>query len=429
MICRFLHELKRRVIIFDGSMGATIQAMDLDVSRDYLDRENCVDVLVRSRPDLVQGIHESFLEVGADAIETDTFGANKLVFRDFDADVVSWTYEINKNAAEIARAACARFSSNDKPRFVIGSFGPGTKLVSLGQTTWDEMHDSYQEQARGLIDGGVDALLLETCQDLLQVKCAINSCLDALSQKNKTTDDIPILVSVTIETTDTMLLGTEIEAAANALSMFPIASLGLNCATGPTEMGEHLAWLTKHWDGPVSVIPNAGLPVLVEGRTEYPLGPQSFVEAMMRFVEEFGVNIVGGRCGTTPEHIKLLAEAVGDRAPAKRVVVKPNAGCSSLYSQVDFKQDKSFLIIAERTNANGSRKFKRLLDEEDYDGLVSMARDEVKHGSHLLDVCVDYVGRDGVKDISEVISRYVRQVNVPIMVDSTETPVLEAALK
>ncbi|MCH8823812.1 MAG: methionine synthase [Planctomycetes bacterium] len=429
MTCRFLQELDRRLLVFDGSMGATIQAMPLDIERDYLGHENCVDLLVKSRPELIQEIHESFLSVGADCVETNTFGANKLVFSEFDADVVSWTYEINKNAAEIARAACARFSSNDKPRFVIGSFGPGTKLVSLGQTTWDEMHDSYQEQARGLIDGGVDALLLETCQDLLQVKCAINSCLDALSQKNKTTDDIPILVSVTIETTDTMLLGTEIEAAANALSMFPIASLGLNCATGPTEMGEHLAWLTKHWNGPVSVIPNAGLPVLVEGRTEYPLGPQPFVEAMMRFVEEFGVNIVGGCCGTTPEHIKLLAEAVGDRAPAKRVVVKPNAGCSSLYSQVDFKQDKSFLIIAERTNANGSRKFKRLLDEEDYDGLVSMARDEVKHGSHLLDVCVDYVGRDGVKDISEVVSRYVRQVNVPIMIDSTETPVLEAALK
>ena len=226
-----------------------------------------------------------------------------------------------------------------------------------------------------------------------------------------------------------MLLGTEIEAAANALSMFPIASLGLNCATGPTEMGEHLAWLAKHWDRPVSVIPNAGLPVLVEGRTEYPLGPEPFAEAMLRFVEEFGVNIVGGCCGTTPQHIKLLAEAIGERAPAKRNIERPKPGCSSLYSYVEFEQDNSFLIVAERTNANGSRKFKRLLDEEDYDGLVSMAREEVKHGSHLLDVCVDFVGRDGVRDISEVVSRYVRQVNAPIMVDSTEAPVIEAALK
>ena len=296
-------------------MGATIQALPLEIERDYLGRENCVDILVKSRPEIVQEIHESFLSVGADCIETDTFGANKLVFSDFDDELVSWTYDLNKQAAEIARAACDQHHSEDKPRFVIGSMGPGTKLVSLGQTSWDAMLDSYTEQARGLIDGGVDALLFETCQDLLQAKCAINACLDALSQKKKSTDDIPILASVTIETTDTMLLGTEIEAAANALSMFPIASLGLNCATGPTEMGEHLAWLAKHWERPISVIPNAGLPVLVEGRTEYPLRPGPFVEAMLRFVEQFGVNIVGGCCGTTPEHIKLLAEAIGERAP------------------------------------------------------------------------------------------------------------------
>ncbi len=429
MACRILQELDRRLLVFDGSMGATIQALPLEVERDYLGRENCVDVLVKSRPEIVQEIHESFLSVGADCIETNTFGANKLVFTEFDEELVSWTYDLNKQAAEIARAACDQHHSEDKPRFVIGSLGPGTKLVSLGQANWDDMLDSYTEQARGLIDGGVDALLFETCQDLLQAKCAINACLDALAQKNKSTDDIPILASVTIETTGTMLLGTEIEAAANALSMFPIASLGLNCATGPTEMGEHLAWLAKHWDRPISVIPNAGLPVLVEGRTEYPLSPGPFVEAMLRFVEQLGVNIVGGCCGTTPTHIKLLAEAVGDHAPSKRNVERAKPGCSSLYSSVDFVQDKSFLIVAERTNANGSRKFKRLLDEEDYDGLVSMAREEVKHGSHLLDVCVDFVGRDGVADISEVVSRFVRQVNAPIMVDSTEAPVIEAALK
>ncbi|MEE8153847.1 MAG: methionine synthase [Phycisphaerales bacterium] len=429
MTCRILQELDRRLLVFDGSMGATIQALPLEVQRDYLGRENCVDLLVKSRPDIVQEIHESFLAVGADCVETNTFGANKLVFSEFDNELVSWTYELNKQAAEIARAVCERHHSSDKPRFVIGSIGPGTKLVSLGQATWDDMFESYAEQARGLIAGGSDALLIETCQDLLQVKCAINACLDALAQKNKTVDDIPIMVSVTIETTDTMLLGTEIDAAANALSMFPIASLGLNCATGPTEMGEHLAWLAKHWARPVSVIPNAGLPVLVEGRTEYPLGPEPFAEAMLRFVEEFGVNIVGGCCGTTPQHIKLLVEAIGERAPAKRSIERPKPGCSSLYSYVEFEQDNSFLIVAERTNANGSRKFKRLLDEEDYDGLVSMARDEVKHGSHLLDVCVDFVGRDGVRDISEVVSRYVRQVNAPIMVDSTEAPVIEAALQ
>ncbi len=424
-----LRELGRRVLVFDGSMGATIQAMPLSVDGDYLSRENCVDVLVRSRPDIITSIHESFLEAGADCIETNTFGANKLVFAEFDQELVSWTRDLNKEAAEIARAACDRFSTNDKPRFVVGSMGPGTKLVSLGQTTWEAMLDSYTEQARGLIAGGVDAFIIETCQDLLQVKIAINACLDALRETGKTHEDIPIFVSVTIETTGTMLLGTEIAAAANALAMFPIASLGLNCATGPTEMGEHVAYLAKHWDRHISVIPNAGLPVLHEGKTCFPLGPDAFTKSLAQFVDEFGVSMVGGCCGTSPEHIGELVKALGVRQPKKRDIEKPRPGCSSLYSFVEFEQDNSFLIVAERTNSNGSRKFKRMLDEENWDGLVSMAREEVRDGSHMLDVCVDFVGRDGVKDMSEVISRFVRQVNVPIMVDSTEAPVIEAALK
>jgi 5-methyltetrahydrofolate--homocysteine methyltransferase len=424
-----LRELNRRVLVFDGSMGATVQSMPLAIEKDYLGRENCVDVLVRSRPDLIQEIHESFLAVGADCIETNTFGANKLVFAEFDEELVAWTHDINKEAAEIARAACARHATDGKPRFVIGSMGPGTKLVSLGQVSWEKMLDSYCEQARGLIAGGVDAFIIETCQDLLQIKIAVNACLDALKQAGKTHEDIPIFVSVTIETTGTMLLGTEIAAAANALRMFPIASLGLNCATGPTEMGEHIAYLSRHWDRHISVIPNAGLPVLHEGKTCFPLGPDAFTKSLSQFVDEFGVSMVGGCCGTAPEHIGQLVKAIGDRKPAARKIELPRPGCSSLYSFVEFEQDNSFLIVAERTNSNGSRKFKRLLDDEDWDGLVSMARDEVREGSHLLDVCVDFVGRDGVRDMSEVISRFVRQVNVPIMIDSTEAPVLEAALK
>jgi 5-methyltetrahydrofolate--homocysteine methyltransferase len=444
---RFLRELDRRVLVLDGAMGTSIHACPTCRHEDYLGRENCTDILVRSRPDVIQGIHESFLAVGADCVETDTFGANKLVFAEFDEELVGWTYAINKEAAEIARAACARFETGDRPRFVLGSMGPGTKLISLGNTTWERMHESYAEQARGLIDGGADAFLIETCQDLLQVKCTINACLDALRERGKSVEQIPILVSVTIETTGTMLLGTEIAAVVNALRMYPIASLGLNCATGPTEMSEHLAYLSRHWDRHVSVYPNAGLPVLVEGRTEYPLAPGPFAEAMRRFLDEFKVGLVGGCCGTTPEHIRMLAEAVGGRAQASvvkatdgagrsvtgtspaREVVPQAPGCSSLYSHVEFVQDNSFLIVAERTNANGSKKFKRLLDEEAWDGLVSMAREEVRDGSHLLDVCVDFVGRDGVKDMSEVVSRYVRQVNVPLMVDSTQADVIEAALK
>jgi 5-methyltetrahydrofolate--homocysteine methyltransferase len=429
MASRLLEELQQRVLLFDGSMGATIQGLDLSIEADYLGRENCVDLLVRSRPELVQQIHESFLAVGADAVETDTFGANKLVFGEFDQELVSWTYQINKEAAQIARAACDRFATEQRPRFVIGSMGPGTKLVSLGQTDWSTMVESYAEQVRGLIDGGADALIIETCQDLLQVKAALESCLAVFDEKGKTHQDIPLLVSVTMETTGTMLLGTELSAARNALGMYPIASFGLNCATGPTEMGEHLGYLAQCWDKPISVMPNAGLPVLVEGRTEFPLKPEPFADAMIRFVEEHGVNIVGGCCGTTPEHIRLLHERLGDRAPTPRPNTRQAAGCSSLYGYVEFEQDKSFLIVAERTNANGSRKFKRLLDAEDFDGLVSMARDEIKGGSHVLDVCVDFVGRDGVSDMSELIERYVRQVNVPLMIDSTEADVIEAALQ
>jgi 5-methyltetrahydrofolate--homocysteine methyltransferase len=445
MASQFLHHLDRRILVFDGSMGATIQNMTLDVQRDYLGRENCVDLLVKSRPDIIQDIHESFLKVGADVVETDTFGANKLVFAEFDQELVGWTYAINKQAAEVARAACERYSTSDKPRFVAGSMGPGTKLITLGHTSWETMLDSYAEQARGLIDGGADVFIIETCQDLLQVKCAINACLDALKERGKTHEDIPIMASVSIETMGSMLVGSDITAVMSALGMFPICSLGLNCSTGPTEMGEHLAYLSKHWGDAkggraISVMPNAGLPVLLQGKTSFPLGPEAFADAMAKFVDEFGIAIVGGCCGTTPEHIGQLVRAIQPVASpesssaslrqTRRPVVEPQKpGCSSLYSHVEFVQDNSFLIVAERTNSNGSKKFKRLLDEENWDGLVSMARDEVRDGSHLLDVCVDFVGRNGVRDMSEVISRYVRQVNVPIMLDSTQADVIEAGLK
>jgi 5-methyltetrahydrofolate--homocysteine methyltransferase len=425
----FLSALERRVLVFDGAMGTSIHACTDCRHEDYLGRDNCTDILVRSRPDIIERIHESFLVAGADCVETDTFGSNKLVAAEFDAEMVDWVYDLNRRGAEIARRACDRHSTPSRPRFVVGSMGPGTKLITLGNTTWEAMLDSYREQARGLIDGGADALIVETCQDLLQVKCAINACLDALDAARRSPNDIPILVSVTMETTGTMLLGSDITAVVNALKPFPIASLGLNCATGPTEMAEHLAYLAKHWDRPVSVIPNAGLPILVEGRTEYPLRPKAFGDAMRRFLDEFKVNIVGGCCGTTAEHIRELSAVVAERPQAARNVEPQKPGCSSLYSFVEFEQDNSFLIVAERTNANGSRKFKRLLDEENWDGLVSMAKEEMRDGSHLLDVCVDFVGRNGVKDMSEVVSRVVRQVNAPLMLDSTQADVIEAGLK
>ncbi len=455
MTSRFLTELSRRVLIFDGAMGTSIHQRDLDLHTDYCGCENCTDILVATRPDVIQDIHESFLKVGADVVETDTFGSNKLVLAEFD--ITPRTYELNKKAGEVARAACERHSTSDKPRFVAGSIGPGTKLITLGNTSWDLMFDSYREQARGLIDGGIDVFIIETCQDLLQVKCTINAILAALAEKNKTTDDIPIMVSVTIETTGTMLLGTEIAAAAHALSQYPIISLGLNCATGPTEMADHVHYLGKHWRATsargaamrtVSVVPNAGLPVLVEGRTEYPLKPDPFGAAIERFIEADGVGIVGGCCGTTPAHIAKLHEVVETlrkrkaqgsvslpsptATPAITTVVPVAApgSVTSLYSAQEYKQDKSILIVGERMNASGSRAFKKLLEAEDWDGIVSLAREQVRHdGAHVLDVNVDYAGRDNARDMAEVVRRVVRQVNIPLMLDSTQLKTLESGLQ
>jgi 5-methyltetrahydrofolate--homocysteine methyltransferase len=433
---RFAQALARRVVVFDGSMGATIQSMDLDVARDYLGRENCVDVLVRSRPDIVQRLHEGFLEVGSDAVETNTFGANKLVFGEFDGELVSWTYDINREAAEIARAACAKFATRERPRYVIGSIGPGTKLLTLGQTTWDAMLDSYAEQARGLIDGGVDAFIIETCQDLLQVKCAINACLKALDEKGKTHEDVPIMISITIETMGTMLLGSETSAAMHALAPYPIISLGFNCATGPTEMADHVEYLAKNWDRAISVIPNAGLPVLIQGKTNFPLTAEPFAQSLVEYVERFGVNVVGGCCGTGPEHIRLLVEKLNQsprrarRGLSRRDLSSAIPACAtSLFSPVEYRQELSFFIIGERMNASGSRKFKRLLEEENWDEIVSMAREQKKEGASAIDINVDYAGRDNPTDMAAIVQRVVRQVDLPLMIDSTQLATIEAGLR
>ncbi len=424
---RFTDQLAKRVLFLDGAMGTSIHNLDLDLEKDYLGKENCTEILVQTRPEAIQAIHESFLAIGSDGVETDTFGANKLVLAEFD--LADQAYQLNKTAAEVARAACDKLSSDDKPRFAIGSIGPGTKLLTLGNTDWDTMLDSYREQVRGLVDGGADVLLIETAQDLLQVKCAINACLAGLDDCKKTAQDIPIMVQVTIETTGTMLLGTEIAAAAAALAPFPILSLGLNCATGPTEMIEHVQWLSKHWDRRISVLPNAGLPLLVEGRTEYPLKPGPFAKAVARFVDEFGVDIVGGCCGTTPEHIAAVVETIGQRPPAPITKDPPKPACTSLYSPVDYRQDTSILNIGERTNASGSRAFKRMLEAEDWDAMVSLARQQTREGSHVIDINVDYAGRDNAADMAHLVHLFVRQVNAPLMLDSTQARNIEAGLK
>ncbi len=432
MPSRFLQALAERVVVLDGAMGTSIHAHDLDVERDYCGCENCPEVLLRSRPELIRSIHESFLAVGCDAVETDSFGGARHVLGEFGLDPE--TFELNRLAAAVAREACERFSTPDRPRFVVGSLGPGTKLITLGQIGWDDMLASYGEQARGLIAGGADALLIETCQDLLQIKCAINACLGALDEAGRATDDVPILVSVTIETTGTMLLGTSIEAAAAALSRYPIASLGLNCATGPTEMAEHVQYLARHWPRHVSVVPNAGLPVLHEGRAVFPLGPEPFAADLVRFVERDSVRLVGGCCGTTPEHIASLVRALDERGlreggRAERTIVPLRAATTSLYAPVEHRQDTSFLIVGERMNASGSRRFKELLEAEDWDGIVSLARSQLREGSHLLDLNVDYAGRDNAGDMGEIVGRVVRQVDAPLMLDSTQIATIEAGLK
>ncbi len=413
---------KERVVVFDGAMGTSIHGHDLSLA-DYDNHENCVDIVTLTRPDVVLGIHRSFLAVGCDAVLTNTFGANKVVFSEFG--IAHKTYEVNKRAAELAKQACAEFDKPSQPRFAVGSMGPGMKLPSLLQTTWDELLDSYTEQARGLIDGGVDAITIETCQDILQAKAAIVAATDAMIEKKR---PVPIFCTVTIETTGTMLIGTDIAAAVVALQVYDqVVGIGLNCATGPQEMSEYVRYLSGHCDRLLLVKPNAGLPQLVDGKPHYALTPHELAKWLAEFVDVDGVNIVGGCCGTTPEHLSAVVDAVSGKKPKTRKVESEPA-VSSLYQAVTLRQERDVLAVGERTNANGSKKFRELLAADDIDGMVQMARDQVRHGSHLLDVCTAYVGRDDVRDMTEVLKRFATDVTVPLVIDSTEVPVIEAAL-
>jgi len=419
-----LDNMAERVLVLDGAMGTSLYDHDLSVDGDYRGCENCPEILVESRPDVVASVHEAFLDVGCDCIETDTFGANKIVLTEYD--LADRTYALNKAACELARRCVDKFSTPEKPRFVVGSMGPGTKLPSLGHTTFDVLEDSYAEQVRGLLDGGADALLIETCQDILQAKAAIAGATVAMHERSR---PVPLMVHVTIEVTGTMLVGTDIAAALASLEAFPqVRVIGLNCATGPQEMSEHVRYFGRHSSRFIGVVPNAGLPQVVDGRTHYALTPDELASWLRRFVADDGVNIVGGCCGTTPEHIAAVIDAVRGLTPKSRTP-KREPSVSSLYQAATLRQDTSLLIIGERSNTNGSRKFKRLIVEGDLDGLVDVGRDQVKEGAHVLDLCVDYVGRDGVTDMDAVAARYVKDVTVPLMLDSTEAPVLEAGLE
>jgi len=435
-----LHSAEHPVLVFDGATGTSLQQMDLS-AEDFggAALEGCNENLVFTRPDAVQAVHRLFLDAGCDVIETDTFGAASTVLAEYDLQ--DQAFAINKRAAELAREMAEAYSTPEKPRFVAGSMGPTTKLPTLGHIDFDELRDAFAEQAEGLLAGDVDLFIVETCQDVLQIKAALQGIEQAFA---KTGQRRPLMVSVTMETTGTMLVGSDIAAVVAILEPFPIDVLGLNCATGPEQMKEHVRYLSEHSPFVVSCIPNAGLPENIGGVAHYRLTPVEMKMQLMHFVEDLGVQVIGGCCGTTPAHIAALAELAAELKPAPRRVRTPELrqnpkdprpalayepSASSIYGTTPYLQDNSFLIIGERLNASGSKKVRDLLAEEDWDGLVAVARGQVKENAHVLDVNVDYVGRDGERDMKQLVSRLVTNVNLPLMLDSTEWQKMEAGLK
>ena len=414
--------LATRVVIADGAMGTMLQAADPSLE-DFQGHEGCNEVLNVSRPDIVRSVHDQYLAVGVDAIETNTFGANWANLAEYGIE--DRIYELAYAGGVIAREAADAFSTPEKPRFVLGSLGPGTKLPSLGHTTYSHLRDAYEVASKGLVDSGADALLIETTQDLLQAKAAVNGARAAIDKSDR---DVVLIAQVTVETTGTMLLGSEIGAALNALEPLNIDLIGLNCATGPAEMSEHLRYLSRNAACGISVMPNAGLPELGPKGATYPLGPDALAQALATFVDDYKISLIGGCCGTTPEHLA----AVVSRLDRKKVEVRnsqADPGASSLYQYVPFRQDNAFLAIGERTNANGSRAFRDALIAENWETCVEIARDQIRDGAHMLDLSIDYVGRDGVRDMREIASRFATASTLPIMLDSTEPNVLQAGLE
>jgi 5-methyltetrahydrofolate--homocysteine methyltransferase len=462
-----LEALAERVLVYDGAMGTQIQNAGLS-NDDFVLRpspgysaavnaaaervggkllDGCNELLVFTRPEVVERIHSAYFEAGSDLVETNTFGSTSIVLAEYGIEDL--VYDTSLAAAQIARRAADQYSTSDKPRFVVGALGPGTKLVSLGQTTWTELERTYSESFRGLLQGGADALLLETLQDLLMVKAGIVAAERAMAETGR---KVPVFVQVTMEQTGTMLLGSEIGAALNMIEAFPaVKAIGINCATGPVEMAPHVRFLGQNSTRPLAVQPNAGLPIMEGGQAVYKLSPEELAQHHDRFVDEHGVALAGGCCGTTPAHIRAVADAVGGRKHTGnahwqrvrglfpgfdftlRTDVQAAAlslvGCSSLYGFQPYEQDKSFLIVGEKTNANGSKAFREMLAAENWEGLTELARELEGEGSHVLDVCTAYVGRDEVRDMTTLLSYYNRHITVPLMIDSTEAPVMEASLQ
>ncbi len=420
----YLDAVQERVIVFDGAFGTFVQ--DLDLGPDDFggpSLEGCNEMLCDTRPDVIESMHNAFLDVGVDVLETASFGSFSTVLAEYN--IADRAYDLNVKAASIARRVASDHETDGRPRYVAGSMGPGTKLPSLGHITFTDLRSTYEEQARGLLDGGIDLFLIETCMDLLQIKAAMQACRMAMTSVGR---QVPLQVQVTMETTGRMLVGTEIGAAVSALSAMNPDVLGINCATGPSEMQEHLRYLSKYCSLPISVLPNAGLPSIVDGKTHYDLSPAQLAEFHRHHVTDLGIGIVGGCCGTTPEHLRQVVEAVRGLAPMQRTTeIEPSV--TSLYSPVTIEQENSVLIIGERTNANGSRAFRDAMLRQDWDTCSKIATDQIREGAHVLDVCVDYVGRDGQEDMNEIVSRFATQASVPLVIDSTESAVMEVALQ
>ena len=421
MVSSYLAALRERVVIFDGATGTNLQLLGLGAD-DFggANLEGCNEILVDTRPDVIADLHRSFFDVGCDVVETDSFGSLPWVLAEYG--MAARTRELAEKAARIARDVADGYPGG---RWVAGSLGPGTKIASLGQISFAEQRDGYEDAAVGLISGGVDLILIETVQDLLQAKAAILGCRGAMARSGRR---VPLQVQVTVETTGRMLMGTEIGAALTTLEAMRPDVIGLNCATGPAEMTEHLRYLSAHSELPISVLPNAGLPSVVDGAMHYDLTPEQLADHHRRFVTELGVSVIGGCCGTTPQHLRAVVDACRDLKPPRRDV-RRLPGVASIYSHVDYDQAPSVLMIGERTNANGSKQFREAMLSDDWDTCVSMARDAVRGGAHVIDLCVDYTGEDGRSDMAEIASRFATQATVPIMLDSTEADVIETGLQ
>lgn len=427
---KFLEFVDNQVLLLDGAMGTQIQGADLDVEKDYWGQENCSEILTLSRPDFIRDVHMKYFAAGSDAVETNTFGGSSITLGEFD--LTDKTIEINRRSCELAHEAIAEFTHDGRERFVIGAIGPGTKLPSLGHIDYDSLEASFALQAEGLIEGKADAFLVETAQDPLQVKAAVNGAKLAMQKRDT---KLPIMVQVTVETTGTLLVGSDIAAAATVIESLGVDIMGLNCATGPQEMADHVRWLSKNWPRRISVLPNAGLPEMHEGHVHFPLAPEEMARWLERFLKEDGINIVGGCCGTNENHIAAINAMLerqenGRRRPAPvRRTYHWVPAVASLFQQVELRQDNAILSIGERCNANGSKKFREAQDREDWDTCLDMAKEQVREGSHTLDICTAFVGRDEVRDMSEMLTRLRGSITAPLVIDSTELIVLEAALK